>query len=243
METPTLREKSYGAGWARSQLPTTVGDMGVNAWLMKEMPVLSEGIKPQLALWHQGVIIGATSFVMMLPETESAVLVLTNTTALNDAADWIGQLLVETLLDSPVRNDYVRLASESADRALKLYEKLGQKVAEGRTSSGSHRPLSDYVGSYVGCAGVLRIEVVEGENGLEMMFQGRQSQRYSLQHHHDDTFTWFMSWNEQIKRARFIIYSPAFYSIRFKGEEGKGITTLNWIFDVGVPEGEDFSKV
>ncbi|KAJ1669419.1 hypothetical protein EV182_008773, partial [Spiromyces aspiralis] len=105
----------------------------VNPWLMKEMPVLSEGIKSRLALWQQGSLVGATSFVMMLPETESAVLVLTNTMAPNDAADWIGQLLVETLLDSPVRNDYVRLASESADRALKLYEELGQKIAEGRT--------------------------------------------------------------------------------------------------------------
>ncbi|KAJ1676616.1 hypothetical protein EV182_007831, partial [Spiromyces aspiralis] len=84
----------------------------------------------------------------MLPETESTVLVLTNTMAPNDTADWIGQLLVEMLLDSPVHNDYVHLASESADRALKLYEKLGQKIAEGRTSLGPHKPLSDYIGSY-----------------------------------------------------------------------------------------------
>lgn len=242
METPALREKSYAAGWARSQLPTTVSNMGVNPGLVEKAPVLSEGIKSRLALWHQGSLVGATSFVMMLPETESAVLVLTNTMALNDAADWIGQLLVETLLDSPVRNDYVYLASASAERALKLYAELGRKVEEGRSPRGPGRPLSDYVGSYVGFAGVFCIEVVDGENGLEILLQGRQSQKYSLQYHHDDTFTWFMSRDEQIKRVRFVSYNPALYFIRFKEEEGKGITALNWAFDVGVPEGEDFFK-
>lgn len=92
MERPALREKSYAAGWARTQLPSTVSNIGVNPGLVDELPVLARGItQSRLALWHQGSPIGATSFVMMLPETESAVLVLTNTMALNDAADWIGQ--------------------------------------------------------------------------------------------------------------------------------------------------------
>ncbi|KAH6850484.1 beta-lactamase/transpeptidase-like protein [Chaetomium sp. MPI-CAGE-AT-0009] len=229
MERPALREKSYAGGWARSQLPTTVSNIGVNPGLDDKLPVLSEGIKPRLALWHQGSLVGATSFIMMLPETESAVLVLSNTMALNDAADWIGQLLVETLLDSPIRNDYVHLASASADRALERYAELGQTIEKGRTPGGAGRPLRDYVVMYVGFAGVFRIEIAEGANGLEIFLQGRQSQKYTLQHHHDNTFTWFMSWNEQIKRVRFISYNPALYLIRFRGADG-------------VPEGEEFLK-
>jgi CubicO group peptidase (beta-lactamase class C family) len=97
MHTPTFHEKSYAAGWARSQLPTTVGDIGVNPGLITEMPILADGIQSNLATWHQGSLVGATSFIMLLPETQSAVLVLTNTMAKNDAADWIGQLLIETL--------------------------------------------------------------------------------------------------------------------------------------------------
>ena len=134
------------------------------------MPLLAKGIGSRLALWHQGSLVGATSFVMLLPETQSAVLVLTNTMALNDAADWIGQLLVETLLDSPIRNDYVHLASLSADRALKKYAELTQKIEEGRESEWPCRALSEYVGSYVGFGGIFRIEVVESENELAMLF-------------------------------------------------------------------------
>jgi CubicO group peptidase (beta-lactamase class C family) len=87
METPTFREKSYAAGWARSQLPTTIGNISVNPGLVDAVPLLADGIVSRLAHWHQGSLVGATSFVMLLPETESAVVVLTNTMAFNDTAD------------------------------------------------------------------------------------------------------------------------------------------------------------
>jgi hypothetical protein len=86
-----------------------------------------------------------------------------------------------------VRNDYVHLASASADRALQRYAVLTRKVEEGRASGGPDRLLSDYVGSYVGVGGIFRIDVVNGDGGLEVLFQGHQSQRYQLKHHHDET--------------------------------------------------------
>ncbi|KAK0638999.1 beta-lactamase/transpeptidase-like protein [Cercophora newfieldiana] len=242
METPALREKSYASGWARSQLPMALGDIGVNPAFVGKMPVVGEGMKSRLTLWHQGSLIGATSFIMLLPETESAVIVLTNTMALNDAADWIGQLLVQSLLDPPIRHDYVQLASESADRAIKMYAELTQKVDEGRKPGGPIRPSSQYVGTYLGFRGNFRVVVVEGEDGLEVRFQGRESQGFRLQHHHDDTFTWFITFNEQIRRALFISYNPNLYMIWFKHEGEKGVTSLNWAFDSGIPEGEDFLR-
>jgi len=242
MEMPAFRDKSYATGWVRSQLLTTVGDIGVNPGLVDAMPLLAHGIDLRLALWHQGSLVGATSFVMLLPETESAVVVLTNTMALNDAADWTGQLLVETLLDSLVRNNYVRLASASAERALKKYAELTQKVEEGRKSGKPDRPLSDYVGSYVGFGGIFCIDVVEGDSGLEVLFQGRESQKYRLKHHHDETFTWFTTWNEQIEKGRFISFDPALYFIRFEAEEGRGVVALNWVHDTAIPEGDSFVK-
>jgi hypothetical protein len=67
-----------------------------------------------------------------------------------------------------------------------------------------------------------------------------------MKHHHDDTFTWFMGWDEQIKRARFISYQPSLYFIRFgthKGEqEVEKVTVLNWVNDTSIPEGNDFIR-
>lgn len=121
-----------------------------------------------------------------------------------------------------------------------MYTELTQKVKDGRKPGGPNRALSDYVGPYVGSRNNFRIDIVEGTDGLGILFQGRESQKFSLQHHHDDTFTWYVPFNEQIKRALLINYNPNLYMIQFSYEEGKGITTLNWPFDSGIPQGEDF---
>lgn len=119
---------------------------------------------------------------MLLPETESAVVVLTNTMAYNDAADWIGQLLVETLLaagSASPRNDYVRLAEASKRRALERYAELTEKIDEGRITGGPSRPLHDFVGRYVGFGRAYEIKIVENDNGgLDMLLRARESQRY-----------------------------------------------------------------
>lgn len=228
----------------RSQLPNTVGDIGVNPGLVDSIPILADGNVPCLAFWYQGSLVGVTSFVMLLPETRSAVLVLTNTMAKHDAADWIGQLLVETLLDSHIRNDYASLARTSADRALEKYEELTNKVEEGRTAHGPARKLDAYAGKYVSFGGLFCIEVREGMTGLEILFQARESQKYQLKLHHENSFTWFMDWNEQIKRARFVSYQPALYSIGFRTGNGEGgnIGALTWIHDASIPEGDEFIK-
>ncbi|ORX98936.1 hypothetical protein BCR34DRAFT_606757 [Clohesyomyces aquaticus] len=112
---------------------------------------------------------------MLLPETQSAVLVPTNTMAKNDAADWIGQLLVEILLDSPVRNDYEKPATVISMRAVEKYKELEINVEEGRSGAHPFRKLSEYIGKYVGFGGIFSIEIVEGEKGLEILFQARES--------------------------------------------------------------------
>jgi hypothetical protein len=49
---------------------------------------------------------------MLIPESETAIVVLTNSLSLNDVPDWVGQLILEALLDVPreLRNDYIEAA-------------------------------------------------------------------------------------------------------------------------------------
>lgn len=243
MDIPTMREKSYASGWVRSQLPGQVGNIGVNPGLVDEMPTLAEGIDSRLAFWHQGSLVGSTSFVMLLPETESAVIVLTNTMALNDAADWIGQLLVEKLLDSPIRNDYVHLASLSSKKTIERYQKLTDELEAGKNLSNPPKDLGKYAGSYVGLDGVFLIDVAVVEGSLEIRFQGRKSQAFRLHHYRDNVFSWFLTFDDQITRALFTAYKPEHYLVSFKLEESTGFKALNWVHDRDVAEGEDFYRL
>jgi len=83
MYATSRNEISYGLGWARVQLPNTMGHIGLNGRLLgDDMPVMGKGRSGQLVLYHQGTLPGALSVVVLIPETESVVVVLSNSLAL-----------------------------------------------------------------------------------------------------------------------------------------------------------------
>ena len=59
-------------------------------------------------------------------------MVLTNSMANNDAAGWLGQLLVEVILDSPVKNGYLQLARDSSDVSSKLWLQMATGLDQNR---------------------------------------------------------------------------------------------------------------
>lgn len=161
--------------------------------------------------------------------------------ALNDSADWNGQLLLETVLESPERNDYLHLAKESARIGLeqaKQLEKMLNKEKELGTKSG---PLGDYSGTFTNPAGNFAIDVLEEDNGLKIAFQGRHSQTYSLNHNHRDTFCWYLPRNQQVRRARWFITYPDLYKICFECSNVK-VDRFVWNYDPEVAEGAVFRK-
>src|SRR3569833_2572680 len=85
MDQPSRNELSYAFGWARAQLPNRMGQIGINTGLMPDgMPVVGKCAPSQLVLFHQGSLPGALSIVMLLPDTDNIILVLSNSLALND---------------------------------------------------------------------------------------------------------------------------------------------------------------
>lgn len=124
MDQPSRNELSYAFGWGRAQLPNRLGQIGINPGLMPDgMPIVGKAVPPQLILFHQGSLPGALSIVILLPDTNSVIIVLSNSLALNDVPDWVGQLVLEELLEVPAleRNDYIKAARTSVAENLKWY--------------------------------------------------------------------------------------------------------------------------
>ena len=133
---PSEREKkSYGLGWARTVLPASTGTIGLNLSYVAEMPIIGKGLqKPELCLWHQGSNNAYLNAVFLLPErSQTAVVVLTNALANNDAADWLGQLILETILDVPDPNDYLELAKISAKNSSARWLEMKADLERERT--------------------------------------------------------------------------------------------------------------
>ncbi|KAG4274678.1 hypothetical protein FPRO04_09042 [Fusarium proliferatum] len=160
-DQPSQHEASYVFGWGRVQLPGRFGQIGLNPALLPQgMPNIGRGIS-NLVLFHQGSLPGSLTFVGLLPETETVIVVLTNSLALNDAADWIGQMIIEEIVNVPseLKIDFIGLAEAAVTENLKWYPRLLDELEKGRKAGTSPRPLAEYVGTYWDDLHILKVEV------------------------------------------------------------------------------------
>ena len=241
MHSSTIHEASYALGWGRVQLPGTLGTLGNNPPLMLNgMPIVGKG-SSQLVLFHQGKMPGALASVNLIPETNSAIVVMTNSLALNDSPDWISQLILEELLEINDRNDYIRAAKISADETLRWHSNVAEELMKEQKPNTSPQSLENYVGVYWNSSRTVKI-VVTREKTLYWAIQGLEAEKFPLSHYEDDTFIWLQSRNELASRGRWVDQPAMFWRLRFRCGENGYLSILNWAHDAELPEGEDFFK-
>lgn len=236
-----LPKQSYGLGWARTMLPGSLGVTGINGMYVSAMPVVGRGLKPKLIYHHNGSLAAFLSSVILIPDTTSAIVVLTNSLANNDCADWIGQLLLETLIDTPEKNDYEQLARESAKSSVCQWKNIPKSLAKDRDTDTKAKPLSLYSGKYYNSARDWHMEIYHEQDQLYMCIQGDRQLSYTLKHHHNDTFSWALSQDENARLGRWPVTDPEFYLLEFQ-TDGDIVANILWKFDVDIPQGQTLAK-
>lgn len=243
MNGPTENEASYALGWARAHLPSAMGAVGTNPGLMPDgMPIVGKSAPSQLIVYHQGSLPGALAFVGLLPESRTAIVVLTNSLALNDCADWIGQLVLEEVLEVPDRNDYIQAAKTSAAKTLEWYSTITAELHNDRKHNTSVKDLNAYTGTFWNANRTMKMVVTVELNQLYYSVQGLEPEKYVLEHYEDDVFTWIRPRNELVARGRWVDQGVLFWKIRFGVDAVGNIVQLSWTHDSEVPEGESFFR-
>ncbi|KAK4450503.1 putative D-aminoacylase [Podospora aff. communis PSN243] len=153
--------------------------------------------------------VGDTSAVYLMPETKSVVLVLSNSVGISNGADWIGQLIVHSLLEDAPPCDFVSLARSSRDFGLSAYQRIENEFRaelQGQPAI-PPQPLHWYTGRYFNKTRTvsirIRIQKVKGGEELCMAFEGKTLPIvYPLKHHNGDEFSWHMPRNKQVELGR-----------------------------------------
>ncbi|CAG8364546.1 unnamed protein product [Penicillium salamii] len=236
---PSIREHSYGFGWARAQLPAQLS-RGPDPL----RPIVGTGASSQLAIFHGGAITGYNTYNVLLPEIESAVVVLTNSQSLNGGVELIGELLVEMLLNnSHNAADYRNLAKLSVDATLQQEISINQRLVAGRTVKKPSRPLDAYIGKYFNAAGnfFIQIRYTKDKKGLEVAYMGRNADAFRLFPYQRDSFFWTLTHDESAKLAREFVFPIEYHIIKFDSQNGSNVSCLWWKHDADLPEpGEIF---
>ena len=236
-------ETSYTLGWAQTRLPTALGALGGNVDLVAHMPRIGENLERKTTvLYHSGSLVGYLSSVILLPNTDSAIIVLTNTLSNQDSADWISQVLLESILDVPHPNDYITLAEEAAATYKTFFPKMHNALAEQRKEGTSMRKLDLYVGQYSNQVGTFLLDIYLDDGDLCLSLNGYRPEKHKLHHYYDDTFSFEMTYQDCLRREMWPKVWKNYYLLIF-GSDGEGnITCITWRPDWAVPDGELFTK-
>lgn len=239
----TLLEKSYAFGWYRTQLPNTVLGMGWNSIYVTKMPKIIPRTHVGPLIAHGGSLPGYHVSVALLPQINSSVVVCTNSIALGDVSGWVSMALLEVLVDTPEPSDYLALATEAVGNAVLSVKRFEEKLQAARTTSAAPpRSRDEYVGRYRDEKRGWFIDVRVQDtapSGLEVAFQGLDSQAWALSHYEHDTFSWLASREEQARRGRMVTYPLVadHFKLYFQaGHDGSGkIDRLLWKHEAGAP--------
>jgi CubicO group peptidase (beta-lactamase class C family) len=117
-----------GLGWMLTTTPSKIGGGGANAMLLKDMPNVGEDSPGVELIYYQGSMAGYTTSLILVPETQSAIIVLANSMALNDAADWVHQAVLEILLNTINSADYASLSRETAKKQVSIFPSMNQTL-------------------------------------------------------------------------------------------------------------------
>lgn len=179
---------------------------------------------------------GYHTFLTLIPDLDIVFVVLTNSIALADPAGWINQYLIETLVDSAVKNDYVKLAEDAAQGHIDSYPQIFNELEEQRMPNLPSKSPSAYVGVYKDDVRPFYIHIIEGTSSpLQILFQGLASQAWDLNHYQGDTFLFLTSRDDQARRAFFTFAGHDDFKIIFESDEENEIVSLLWPADPNIP--------
>ncbi|KAI0182704.1 beta-lactamase/transpeptidase-like protein [Xylaria flabelliformis] len=238
----TILEQTYALGWNRTQLPGCL-DFGGNKAMLESFPKLGQRYPGKLVIWHGGNMPGTTSAICLLPETGTAIIVLQNSLGLCDVADWICQLIIDTIFLGEPAQDYVSLAMQCVQKGTRRIDVVEQKLLQEQIQGTTPRSLELYLGRYFNRIQnwFIDIKVDMEKKALYLEFLGLADERYYLKHYHYDTFNWNLTYDELIKRGQYI-RGYEYYKLTFEMDETGEICSLRWKHDKSVPEGELFCK-
>lgn len=229
-------EKSYVLEFYRKELPTQFAGLGCNSMFVEEMPTLASREGNSIVLTHGGSMAGYHTFLTLIPDLDIVFVVLTNSIALADPAGWINQYLIETIFDSPVKNDYVQLAKEAAQTHIDSYPQIFKELEEQRVPDLPPKSPSAYIGIYKDASRPFYIHILEGTSSpLQILVQGLTSQAWDLNHYQGDTFLFLTSRDDQARRALFTFAGHDDFKIIFETDAEDEVISLLWPADPNLP--------
>ncbi|KAL6401058.1 putative D-aminoacylase [Ilyonectria robusta] len=242
----SLREQSYGMGWARTQLPNQMSLFSSNYDLLDAYQTIGDSSDAPLVFHQGGSSSGCSSTVYLMPELNSGFVVLGNALGHCDATDLTAQALTEAFLCGSIRTPFDKYAMAAASRQRSAMEREQKMLDKEKKPSDPPTNLERYTSTFWNKTRQFRIVMALCTQGdkreLNMSLQGRQDEKYTLRHYHEDFFVFNETFDQVVNRGQRC--RPYwFYKIGFLSQAAEtAVDALCWTMDEEEEQGQIFKK-
>ncbi|PVH86750.1 beta-lactamase/transpeptidase-like protein [Cadophora sp. DSE1049] len=176
----SVEDGNYCMGWCQHRTPSRLGLISPNRSLTSPL----HGEKSPSVL---------VSNFYLIPDSKSAIVILSNGTGLSDATDWIAQDLIQAMYGLQPHVNFVDIAKVAATEYLAHFDKnLRIPLEENRLPDSKSPPLQDFLGCYfMDGLDTMSLDVTLDDTGsgeLLMVVNKQPDQSWKLWHYHNDVW-------------------------------------------------------
>ncbi|CAK7235407.1 hypothetical protein SCUCBS95973_009259 [Sporothrix curviconia] len=252
LNSSVANDELYGFGFAKVTTPVTLGKIGFNPGLVPDMPVLGAGGKhtrSRTVFYHSGGLPGYNHCLILVPHAQTAIVVLTNSIAQGDVADWTAQALLQAVLgdgnggpaEQPV--DFLPYAERAAAAWRSTHQKLVDELDKGRQPGTPEPAHADLVGRYEHVTKALFLEVSQTDDTLKFRVNDAPEQEHVLTHYAGNTFIFLPATSDERLRRGLFHYGASAWLVEFRKDDRGRFTEIAWNLDNDTPAPEKFERV
>lgn len=132
--------------FARVITPAQFGKMGFSPSLIDAVPMIDTGSKPEQVFYHSGAGAAHNHCFMLIPGSQSVIVVLTNSVSQRGTADWVAQSLLQVILNEKHPLDLKPFSKRAAAKWIVAHQGIMEALEKGRKPDSAepmHESLQD----------------------------------------------------------------------------------------------------
>lgn len=234
-------ESAFCMGWFRAVMPSAQvgwGSFNSRTKFNKEKSYLNfivgRDSPKRLFVKHHGILEANAAVIITFPETQSAVISMTNGLNRGDAADWAAQTMIQALFNLQPKVDFKPLIElESKLRYADYHDTVLVPWLAHRNVDEPEMNRQEVLGEYEGWAMTLEI-ILDDSGSLKLIFNGREDMPVNLSYYNKDQYTFLPASRDDWVAGGYLDFDNYMvFILDFRRDESGKINGLWWMWDDG----------
>ncbi|PNP58079.1 hypothetical protein THARTR1_02237 [Trichoderma harzianum] len=241
MNSTATPDELYTMGFVKVMTPAQIGTLGLNPSLVDSMPMIGTSSKPQQVFYHTGALPGYNHCFLLVPESQSVIVVLSNSISQGETPCWVAQSLLQAVLNEKHPLDMTHYAEQAAAKWRTIHQGIADALEKDRRPDSPEPMHERLLGKYWHKTRAVHLDVFQKDGAFKFNINGKPEQEHVLSHYSDDTFVFLPSADQRIRNGLFL-YGPPSWLLHFKKDSSGSFTEIVWDMGSHTPFPEKFIR-